>query len=61
LTLKGYTKGEHVLRLEAIVHNRKHLGCGRTLNRFGQITTRLTAMVDRFMSMLDCVDVGFLP
>jgi len=61
LTLKGYTKGERVLRFEAIVHNTKQLGCGRTLDRFGQITTRLTAMVDRFTSMLDCVDTGFLP
>ena len=26
-----------------------------------QITTRLTGMVDRFMSMLDCVEIGFLP
>ncbi len=60
LTLKGYTKGERVLRFEAIVHNTKQLGCGRTLDRVGQIT-RLTAMVDRFTSMLDCVDVGFLP
>jgi len=30
LTLKGYTKGERVLRFEAIVHNTKQLGCGRT-------------------------------
>jgi hypothetical protein len=61
LTLKGYTKGERVLRFEAIVHETKQLGCGRTLDKFAQITTRLTAMVDRFTSMLDCVDVGFLP
>ena len=61
LTLKGYTKGERVLRFEAIVHNTKQLGCGRTLDKFAHITTRLTAMVDRFTSMLDCVDVGFLP
>ncbi len=61
LTLKGYTKGERVLRFEAIVHNTKQLGCGRTLDKFGQITTRLTAIVDRFMSILDCVDIGFLP
>ena len=61
LTLKGYTKGERVLRFEAIVHNTKQLGCGRTLDKFGQITTRLTAIVDRFTSMLDCVDIGFLP
>jgi len=61
LTLKGYTKGERVLRFEAIVHNTKQLGLGRTLDKFAQITTRLTAMVDRFTNMLDCVDVGFLP
>jgi hypothetical protein len=61
LTLKAYTKGERVLRFEAIVHNTKQLGCGRTLDKLGQITTRLTAIVDRFTSMLDCVDVGFLP
>ena len=61
LTLKAYTKGERVLRFEAIAHHTKQLGCGRTLERFPQITTRLTAMVDRFTSMLDCVEVGFLP
>ncbi len=26
-----------------------------------QITARLAGMVDRFTSMLDCVDIGFLP
>jgi hypothetical protein len=61
LTLKGYTKGEHVLRLEAIVHNTKQLGCGRVLERFPEIVGRLAAMVDRFTTMLDCVDVGFVP
>jgi hypothetical protein len=61
LTLKAYAKGERVLRVEAIAHHTKQLGCGRTLGKFAQITTRLAAMVDRFTSMLDCVDVGFLP
>jgi hypothetical protein len=61
LTLKAYTKGERVLRFEAIAHHTKQLGCGRTLDKIAQITTRLTAMVDRFTSTLDCVDVGFLP
>src|SRR5450755_781870 len=61
LTLKAYTKGERVLRFEAIAHHTKQLGCGRTLDKFAQITTRLTAIVDRFTTMLDCVDVGFLP
>jgi hypothetical protein len=61
LTLKAYTKGERVLRFEAIVHNTKQLGSGPTLDRFGQIIARLTAMVDRFTTMLDCVAIGFLP
>ena len=61
LTLKAYTKGERVLRFEAIVHNTKQLGCGRTLDKFAHITSRLTAMVDRFTNMLDCIEVGFLP
>jgi hypothetical protein len=37
LTLKAYTKGERVLRFEAIVHNTKELGCGRLLDRLPQI------------------------
>jgi hypothetical protein len=61
LTLKAYTKGERVLRFEAIVHNTTALHTGRALDKFGTIVTRLTGMVDRFTSMLDCVDVGFLP
>ena len=61
LTLKGYTKGEHVLRFEAVVHNTKTLGCGRVLEKFPEIVTRLAGMVDRFTTALDCVDVGFLP
>ena len=61
LTLKGYTKGEHVLRFEAIVHNTRALRTGRVLEKFPDIVARLAGMVDRFTSMLDCVDVGFLP
>ncbi len=61
LTLKAYTKGERVLRFEAIAHHAKQLGCGRRLDKFPQITARLTGMVDRFTSMLDCVEIGFLP
>lgn len=61
LTLKGYTKGEHVARFEAIVHNTRALGCGRVLERFPEIVAKLAAMTDRFTTMLDCVDLGFLP
>jgi hypothetical protein len=60
LTLKAYTKGEHVLRFEAIVHNTKELGCGRVLARFPQIITRLQGMLERFLTTLDCVDAAFI-
>jgi hypothetical protein len=59
LTLKAYTKGEHVLRFEA--HNTKQLRCGRILEKFPEITNRLVGMVEQFCTTLDCVDVGFLP
>src|SRR6266545_2897234 len=61
LTLKAYTKGEHVLRFEAIVHNTRDLGCGRVLARFPQIITRLQGMVERFLTTLDCLDTAFVP
>ena len=61
LTLKGYTKGERVLRFEAIVHNTRTLHTGRVLEKFPAIIDRLAGMVDRFTSLLDCVDVAFLP
>ena len=60
LTLKAYTKGEHVLRFEAIVHNTKELGCGRVLARFPEIIARLTSMLERFLTTLDCVDAAFI-
>ena len=34
LQLKAYTKGEHVLRFEATVHNTKELRCRRSLDNF---------------------------
>ncbi len=61
LQLKAYTKGEHVLRFEATVHNAKELRCRRDLAHFDQIITRLAGMADRFASALDCADVSFLP
>ncbi|MGH9271541.1 MAG: hypothetical protein ACRDZ2_09730 [Ilumatobacteraceae bacterium] len=55
LTLKAYTKGEHVQRVEAITHNTNELRCGRVLERFGDITTRLRAMAENICPTLDCV------
>ena len=39
LQLKAYTKGEHVLRFEATVHNTKELRCRRSLENFAEIIT----------------------
>lgn len=58
LTIKGYTKGEHLLRFEATVHNTKELRCGRVLDKFPDIIGRLRAMTEQFTTMLDCVDIG---
>jgi hypothetical protein len=60
LTLKAYTKSERVLRFEAVVHNTRDLGCGRMLERFPHIVARLAAMLERFMTALDCVDAAFI-
>jgi hypothetical protein len=61
LTLKGYTKGEHVLRFEAVCHNTRVLNTGRVLDRFGDIVERLHRMLDEFCTVLDCVDTSFIP
>jgi hypothetical protein len=42
LTLKGYTKGEHVLRFEAVCHNTRALNTGRVLDRFVTSSTGST-------------------
>jgi hypothetical protein len=60
LTLKAYTKGERVLRIEAVAHNTQQLGCGRVVAHFPTMIARLTDMLERFMTTLDCVDVAFI-
>lgn len=60
LTLKIYTKGECVLRIEAIVHNTKELPRGRPLERFPHVVGRLSGMVDRFMNALHAIDACFI-
>jgi hypothetical protein len=61
LQLKAYTKGEHVLRFEATVHNAKELRCRRSLENFADIIALPAGMADRFATALDCADMGFLP
>jgi hypothetical protein len=60
LTIKMYSKGERVLRVEAIAHNVKQLGYGRGIERFPKITTSLKIILERFLAVLRGVDVSFI-
>jgi hypothetical protein len=60
LTLKIYTKGERVLRIEVIVHNTRELDCGRVLEKFPEIASRLKAVLERFADALSCIDPCFI-
>lgn len=60
LTGKAYTKGERVLRFEAIAHNTAELRCGRMIEKFPQIVTQLAGIAERFATALHCVDTGFI-
>jgi hypothetical protein len=51
LTLKIYTKGERVLRIEIVVHNTAALQCGRSLEKFPQI---LYGCLELYRSVLHC-------
>lgn len=60
LTLKIYTKGERVLRIEAVVHNTQELRCGRSLQKFPEIVVQAKSILKRFMDALSCVDQCFI-
>jgi hypothetical protein len=61
LQVKAYTKGEHVLRFEATVHNTRELRCRRGLDNLSEIITRLAGITGRFATALDCADISFIP
>src|SRR5947209_14278872 len=60
LTLKIYTKGERVLRVEAIVHNTQELRCGRSLEKVPEIVVQAKNILERFMDALSCIDQCFI-
>ena len=60
LTVKLYTKGERVLRGEAIAHNARALHLGRSLPNFPKIISELEQILVRFLDVLDCVNCAFL-
>lgn len=60
LTLKIYTKGERVLRCEAIAHHVEALNCGRVLEKFPEMIGKLGDMLMRFLENLHWVDHAWL-
>jgi len=60
MTLKIYTKGERVLRIEVIVHNTKQYRWGRSLPCFPEIVLRLRGILDRFLNAVGCMDACFV-
>jgi hypothetical protein len=60
LTLKIYSKGERVLRIEAVAHNTQELNCGRSLDRFPEVVSRLKGVLERFTNTLSCIDQCFI-
>jgi hypothetical protein len=58
--LKIYTKGERVLRIEAVAHDTAELDCGRSLERFPRIATELRGILERFTQALSCIDQCFI-
>jgi hypothetical protein len=59
LTLKIYTKGERVLRIEAMAHNTQALG-RRALAEFPALVTELKVILERFVDALACIDRCFV-
>jgi hypothetical protein len=60
LTLKVYTKGEHVLRFEVIIHNARQLRCGRSLERFPDLISHLRGIMQRFLNAISAMDAAFI-
>ena len=60
LTLKVYTKGERVLRIEVVLHNAKELRCGRLLEKSPPIVTRLKEIANQFLNHVYAMDATFI-
>lgn len=59
-TLKVYTKGERILRIEAMAHNARDLRCRLGASYFPEAVAVLRTMVERFVEVLDCLDSAFV-
>ncbi|MBN1983013.1 MAG: hypothetical protein JW795_15885, partial [Chitinivibrionales bacterium] len=59
-TLKIYSKGERVLRIETIAQNVGRLRCGKQLAKFPEIVSMLVSILEQFMYHLHCIDASFI-
>ena len=60
MSLKIYTKGERVLRIEATAHNTEDLRRGKVVEKFPELVAALAEMVKRFLEVLQCLDVVWI-
>jgi len=60
MTLKIYSKGERVLRIEVIVHNAKAYRWGHSLPCFPEIVVRLKDILERFLNAVGCINACFV-
>jgi len=58
LTAKLYTKGEHVLRVEIIIHNARAMKIGISLPKFAEIIQRLQSILERFLETIHWMDTA---
>lgn len=59
-TVRFYTKGERVLRAEAVLHNARKLRCRRSLPYFPEFMKRLKSILDRVMEAVSCIDMSWI-
>jgi len=59
-TVRFYTKGERVLRAEAVLHNARKLRCRRSLPYFPEFIKRLKEILDRVMESVSCIDMSWI-
>ena len=60
VALKIYTKGERVLRAEAMASDARELRCGRDIGQFAKAVTKLREILERFLEALSCMDECFV-
>ena len=60
MTLKIYSKGERVLRIEVIVHNTREYRWSRSLPAFPEMVCRLKGILERLLNAVGCINACFV-